>query len=119
MKIRVISRQTILSLGIAAFALGSVPALHAEDLTFRLSRKRMVEAKDQVPTEERRLPAITRVRSGLTPYAYENRINATYRHDEISSHVLAVHTKRSSTGKVRLKAGHALAPRVDKITAAR
>jgi len=102
----------------AAFAVAGllfaiVPPVQAEEITFQLKRDTDERARAS-RTEGRRLPAITRIRRGFTPYVFEGRNGALYRHDDLTSNVLALHTRRISR-KVRLRAGHSLAPNVAKI----
>jgi hypothetical protein len=66
------------------------------------------------PLEERRVPAFQRIEHGLTPYVYEGKV--MQRHDEVSSNVMSVHVLASGGKTARLRAGHSLAPHVDRIT---
>jgi hypothetical protein len=65
------------------------------------------------PLEEQRIPAFQRIENQLTPYTYEGR--PLERHNETASHVLSVHVFASG-GKTQLRAGHSLAPNLDRIT---
>lgn len=93
---------------LAGIVLAAGQAAQAEDLTYRL-RRDIREASESTPAEARRLPAFVRIEAGLTPYLFEARNAALHRHDEITSHVLAVHTRRIA-GQLAFYPGHALAP---------
>lgn len=97
----------------AAILFTASQAAQAEDLTFRLRRDIRVTS-DSTPAEARRLPAFVRIENGLTPYLFEARNASLYRHDEITSHVLAVHTRRFA-GQLALYPGHSLAPDLARI----
>lgn len=85
----------------------------AQDLTYTLKRDLRLGVVSTVP-ESRRIPAMRRVELGLTPYVFENRNPALYRHDELTSHVLAVHIRRVA-GELAIYPGHSLAPNLSRI----
>lgn len=98
---------------IAGLLLASGSLAQAQDLTFTLKRDIRITSETS-PVEARRIPAIKRIRLGLTPYVFEGRNGALYRHDEITSNVLAVHTRRIA-GQMALYPGHSLAPNLAQI----
>ena len=100
-----------LALAIAALAL--VSSAHAADrngISLELDKKGSKIQRQ--PLEERRVPAFQRIELQRTPYVYEGR--ALTRNDEVSSHALSVHILASG-GKAQLRAGHSLAPNLDRI----
>ena len=90
------------------------PALAADPNGVVIELNKKNAKANRQPLEERRIPAFQRIENQLVPYVYEGR--PLERHDEISSRVLSVHVLFASGGKAQLRAGHSLAPNLDRIT---
>jgi hypothetical protein len=98
----------------AVTALAMLSPVHAADphgVVIELNKRNGKVSRQ--PIEERRIPAFQRIENQLAPYVFEGR--PLERHNETASHVLSVHVFASG-GKAQLRAGHALAPNLDRIT---
>lgn len=99
-----------LALALAALAIALPAGAQDNDIVLELEKKPAKARRESLA--ERRLPAMTRIYLGLTPYVYAGR--PLVRHDEVASNVLSVHLVNID-GKTELRAGHSLAPNLHRI----